>query len=713
VRGDVLICIPVSGTYDHLVQCLQTVIEHTPTKVAILIADNSSPDHNVDVLTPTWDAAGLLDREVCYTSQSEDHGFVANVDKAIDTAKPADVVILNSECVVGEGWLDGLREAAYSDAAVATSSALTNNSTILSVQLRDQPRPSVPERWTRIDEAAAAVATASLKIRPRIPSAIGHCLYIRRSALDLVGNLDPAFSRGPGAEVDFSQRCLLRGLVHVAADDVLILHQGGGSFANDDRLQGTRGHDDEIIEHRYPYYFPTVIAASETKMGPLPRSLQVARRALSGTTLTVDASCLDPGLTGTQLQTLELIRALWETGEMRLRVVVPHNLGRYARVILDEMPGIETLVWSKVKSSTRATDVVHRAYQVTNARDIEVLCQLGERLVITQQDLIAYRNPGYFPDFEGWSRYRWAAVEALAQADRVHFFSKHAANEAVAEDLVDAERARVVYIGVDHHLTSLRPTPRRPAGLNGAGDGEFLLYLGTDFHHKNRVFALQVLDELHRKHGWRGKLVLAGPKVSYGSSASDEAEFVLHHPGIANSVIRLGRISEANKAWLLPRARAVIYPTVHEGFGLVPFEAADAGVPTLCAPGTSLAEVLPPEAAILVPWDVAMAAEQAIELIRDDAARERLVESVISAGKQYTWKAAARGLLDMYREAADAPTRRVGDESVTKVGRLLVGPGGLLPDDVQEALWALSKKPRIGSLVFRSLALIHKVMRRA
>ena len=41
----------------------------------------------------------------------------------------------------------------------------------------------------------------------------------------------------------------------------------------------------------------------------------------------------------------------------------------------------------------------------------------------------------------------------------------------------------------------------------------------------------------------------------------------------------------------------MLYPTVQEGFGLVPFEAARAGVPCLFAAQTSLAEVLPREAA--------------------------------------------------------------------------------------------------------------------
>ena len=51
-----------------------------------------------------------------------------------------------------------------------------------------------------------------------------------------------------------------------------------------------------------------------------------------------------------------------------------------------------------------------------------------------------------------------------------------------------------------------------------------ILCIGTDFHHKNRVFALRVLDELQRRRDWKGCLVFAGPHVAVGSSAPDEDE---------------------------------------------------------------------------------------------------------------------------------------------------------------------------------------------
>ena len=68
------------------------------------------------------------------------------------------------------------------------------------------------------------------------------------------------------------------------------------------------------------------------------------------------------------------------------------------------------------------------------------------------------------------------------------------------------------------------------------------------------------------------------------------------------------------------RRRLVLYPTVYEGFGLVPFEAAGHGVPCMWAAGTSLSEILPEAAATIVPWDAAATADVAFELMSDQSA---------------------------------------------------------------------------------------------
>ena len=710
-RGEVVVCIPVYGGHEHFTSCLRSVIEHTPAASPILISDDASPDsRSQDFVRALDGVAG--EHELVYMRQERNVGFPNNVNAAFAAAGLADVVVLNSDCLVAEGWLEGLREAAYVDSTVATATALTNHGSLVSVPDRG-PQRRLPEHWS-LDEAAAAVRERSLRIRPRLPTAIGHCMLIRRTALELVGDFDPAFTPGYGEEVDFSQRSLLNGLCHVLADDVLVFHHGGGSFSRNGEPSPVQEEHERILAARYPYYHRGVVSLEEDRAGPLARSLSSARRALKGLSVAIDARILVGPTTGTQLHVVELIGALARTREARITVIVPDEPSAWAAVALATMPEVKLLTRRQTATLRRdPADVVHRPFQVGNDEDLSFLARLGERLIITNQDLIGYHNPAYFRSADAWEGYRRITRSALSVSDRVLFFSAHARNDALAEDLVEPGRASVVHIGVDHRFGGESGEPLPPPGAGRLPDyAEAILCIGTDFRHKNRLFALRILEQLQRRHGWDGCLLLVGPRVAQGSSTADEADLLALHPQLANAVVDFAAVSEAEKKWLYARSRLVLYPTVYEGFGLVPFEAADRDVPCLWARGTSLSEVLPDSAAHIVPWDAPESADRALHLMRDEDARRRNVRAVREAATTLTWDATAAGLIECYGETCDAPAtpasaieRRHGVMSglFSEDAMRLIGPGGALPADVERPLLALATHPQIGEPMFRAL----------
>src|SRR5262249_19560215 len=112
---------------------------------------------------------------------------------------------------------------------------------------------------------------------------------------------------------------------------------------------------------------------------------------------------------------------------------------------------------------------------------------------------------------------------------------------------------------------------------------------------------------------------------------------------------------EAEKHWLFKHAALVVSPTTYEGFGLIPFEAADAGVPCLFAPQASLAEILPRDLALIEPWNAALTADRAIRLIGEASERDRFVKAVRKVSQRYRWDRTAEALALVYSEAADAP----------------------------------------------------------
>ncbi len=418
-------------------------------------------------------------------------------------------------------------------------------------------------------------------------------------------------------------------------------------------------------------------------------------------------------MTGTEVQVLEVIGALARQGGVRVTAVVPDRLQDYAAAALATMPDVTLMRPAEASRNLRA-DIVHRPYQARNPSDLTFLASLGERLVLTNQDLIAYHNHAYFEDTAAWDGYRLLTRLALAAADRVVFVSAHARDDALAEDLVEPARASVVHNGVDHAVVRVAPAQAPPVGSGLTVGAEFVLCLGTDFRHKNRPFALRILRELQARHGWEGSLVFIGPKVDTGSSRDEEAELQARDPGLRDAVVDLGAVGDAEKEWLLQHARVVVYPTTYEGFGLVPFEAAARGTPCIWAPGTSLSEVLPPEAAAIVPWDAAASADRALELMRVEEARKRQLATIRASAARLTWDAAAASLVHLYGMTCDAPappmaalerTRGLMSGAISDDAMLLVGPGGSLPAELERPLLALATHPQLGAPVFRALAL--------
>ncbi|HLB21928.1 MAG TPA: glycosyltransferase [Solirubrobacteraceae bacterium] len=698
-----------------------------PRGVCVVIASDTTDERLRECLRCVR-ASAPADVEVAEVAAS-----AAAVNQAIERLAPADVIVLDEPCRVSDGWIERLVDAARADTNTASASALADVDTPLAMRAPGEPT-------VELDRLAAGLAERTLSLRPRLSRAVGPCVYIRRDALELVGALDEQLDLRAAIELDFAQRCLLSGLTHVAADDVVVERIAPESHARDSDLS-------PALRERYPYLAATPLADSNV----LGYALQRARQPPQRLAVTFDARALDGAITGTHVHVLELILALARTEALQLRLLVrAEQIDRQTRELLQGLPQTELLAAENVDPQTPRTSVFHRPQQTFAPSDVQLALTLGERFVMSQLDMIAYRNPGYFADAATWEDYRAASRHGLSAAERVVVFSEHTHDELVSDALVEPSRIRVVAPGLDHRTPG---EPLQPAGLVADGGGGsspegFLLCLGTDFRHKNRVFALRLLDALREHHGWQGRLVLAGTHISPGSSQEIERAYLRERPELEQAVVSLGPVSEREKAWLTEHAAAIVYPSAYEGFGLVPFESALSGVPCLFAPQASLAEAAPEGTATILPWDPVASAATAHALLTDAEARARHVSALAERARSLTWDAAAAAMVAIYREAALAPVRdsatlsrdlvkrearlsvqhvaeakrlvgerehaqRMYDELNAEVGSglALIGPHGALPDGVQRALLALTARPVLSRPLLAAVAGVYSAVR--
>jgi GT2 family glycosyltransferase/glycosyltransferase involved in cell wall biosynthesis len=659
-----VVVVPVFNAYTDVVECIESLIASTPTDTPILILDDASDDPRI----PETLGALAEGNSLAYVRKSSNSGFVSTVNLAFKWCAPRDVVVVNSDIVVPPGWLERLKAAAYSRSTIATATPLSNHGTILSVPHRNKPTSFLPGGMTTV-QVDDLIREDSLRLRPIIPTAVGHCTYYKRSALDVVGFFDEVFTPGYGEEVDFSQRAVMVGFSHVAADDLFVFHKGSRSFDSkmQKKRQFLRQSHEKIIRARYPWYNSWVAKTEADARSPLALAIGCARAALLGYRIAIDATPVKGHTTGTELLILELTRSLAKDPNRRVQLTMIVD----DRTCPEDLLGVDQLVDEVItrsdlkKAQLPIFDLIHRPAQIHSMEDLALLRQAACRFVVSYLDCISFANPSYSRTWE-WSQYRTASHLTFSIADGILFITHDAARDAAHQGLlIPAERSCITYVGTNHERLSVEARP-----LDRFSELEalpFILMLGTDFRHKNRVYALRLLRELVTKHKWPGYLVFAGPKVVSGSSVTEEAQEFEVGLELGSRVRDVGEIKEEHKWWLLENAALVLYPSIREGFGLIPFEAAAAGTPVLTTKVDPLQEVLGEEVDYLDTMDPAMGADMVWSYLSDTNLGRRQIAVIKARGSLFMWQKVANRTWDFYQRILRMPprTRRPAEFSTT------------------------------------------------
>lgn len=185
-----------------------------------------------------------------------------------------------------------------------------------------------------------------------------------------------------------------------------------------------------------------------------------------------------------------------------------------------------------------------------------------------------------------------------------------------------------------------------PEGFQRDG---YLLCVGSVEPRKN----LLRLVEAHRRSGIGLPLVVAGPD----GWRSDTIAPVLDE---AEGVIRLPYVDRPTLVSLMAAARALVFPTITEGFGLPIVEAMQLGTPVLTSRGGATAEVAGDAALLADPLSVEEIAAQLARLADGDLLG-RLREAGRRRGAVFSSRAFADRLGGIHRRLLD----RHGGQSIT------------------------------------------------
>ena len=214
----------------------------------------------------------------------------------------------------------------------------------------------------------------------------------------------------------------------------------------------------------------------------------------------------------------------------------------------------------------------------------------GIRYYVTIHDLAVYLFP-QFGAFTDAILERLLLKKSCRRADKIIAISQSTKNDIATHLGVDNDKIEVIYNGDS-------PYKNKDASYTKAQEAEildkwkikkdeYLLFVGTIEPRKNVDAIVGAYECLRDRHGYNGKLVIAGKKGWKCQKTIDN----MAESKYKNDIVVTGFISELEKECFYRNASCLVFPSLYEGFGFPILEAMSVGLSVVTSNVSSMPEI--------------------------------------------------------------------------------------------------------------------------
>ncbi len=355
--------------------------------------------------------------------------------------------------------------------------------------------------------------------------------------------------------------------------------------------------------------------------------------------LGIEATSLcTPNRSGIANYTFNLINALLENQEFKTEfdLKLLYKLSRYKKRNYRYLPFEDVARWhfNQILPLQKNTDIVH-------SPDSIFIDWKKPKKIVTIHDLAIYKTENQLKDYTSaeFRAKNFAFLKRVAkEADAILTVSECTKSDFL--ELFDYKPEQIIVTHLGFRLPATIASNDTLIKRFSISPKNYLLFAGLISVRKNIVNLLKA----YKKSGvyQENKLVLAGSFGMGHQTIMDE----ITNLGIAEHVILPGFVSDTELAALYANAKAFLFPTYYEGFGLPIVEAMTYGIPLMIGDRGAAPEIAGQHAVQVNPFDIDSISNGIVRTINTT---ELQIAAARAHAAQYTWNNCAQKTIKVYQ----------------------------------------------------------------
>ncbi len=268
-------------------------------------------------------------------------------------------------------------------------------------------------------------------------------------------------------------------------------------------------------------------------------------------------------------------------------------------------------------------------------------------IVLTVHDLSWIRYPAAHPP-ERVRAMNKLLEPSLRRAHLIITDTHFVKRELISSFGIDEAKIHPIHLAADDVFAPMTDGQSQQALMpRGLVHGQYWLSVGTLEPRKNLKLLFEAFSQLLPAQRKRCPLVVMGMAGWGEPSWLPQMRQMVN----AGEVIFTGYVPRQEQAAILTGAKALVYLSLYEGFGLPLVEAMQCGVPVIAANASCLPEVLCGAGVLVDPLDPTDLKERMQELLDDTAFGALLANKGLARSQDFSWAKCAQQTLYVYKLA--------------------------------------------------------------